>query len=95
MRHGTRTPVYSEYDMNGHVNNTKYIAWLCDSIGKDTLKDAYISDLTVGYEKEIREEKPLDLGISIKDDGTFGFCVSSGTEKHFIASGTLSRRDPQ
>ena len=28
-----RTPQYSDFDVNGHVNNTKYIAWLCDALG--------------------------------------------------------------
>lgn len=90
--HITRTPVYSEFDVNRHINNTKYIAWLCDSIGKDTLKDAYIGDFVAGYEKEIREEKPLDLAISINDDA-FTFCVSSGSDKHFVAGGTLRREE--
>lgn len=92
-RHITRTPVYSEYDINGHVNNTKYIAWLCDALGRETLKDAFIGDLIAGYEKEIRDEVPLDLSISCKD-GAFTFCVCSQSgEKHFVAGGTL-RSEP-
>ena len=92
-RHITRTPVYSEYDLNGHINNTKYIAWLCDALGRDTLQSAYIGDLTAGYEKEIRAEAPLDLSLSRKDD-TFTFCVASQDGgKHFVAGGTLRRED--
>ena len=89
-RHMERTPVYSEFDVNKHVNNTKYIAWLCDALGRQTLSKAYISDLTCGYEKEIREEQPFDLAIAQKDD-TFTFCVSSDAGKHFVAGGTLHR----
>lgn len=31
----SRAPQYSDFDVNGHVNNTKYIAWLCDALGFD------------------------------------------------------------
>jgi len=87
-----RTPVYSEFDVNGHINNTKYIAWLCDALGRNTLKDAFIGDLTAGYEKEIREEIPLELSIAKKDDA-FTFCVSSSSGKHFVAGGTLRKEE--
>lgn len=91
--HIARIPVYSEFDVNGHVNNTKYIAWLCDALGRSTLANAFIGDLTAGYEKEIREEQPLDLAISQQDD-TFTFCVASTSgEKHFVAGGTLRREE--
>lgn len=91
-KHLERTPVYSEFDVNKHVNNTKYISWLCDALGKETLSSAYIGDLICGYEKEIREEKPYDLAIALNDDA-FTFCVSSDGGKHFVAGGTLRRED--
>lgn len=85
----TRTPVYSEFDVNGHVNNTKYIAWLCDALGSDTLNGRYIGDLVAGYEKEIREEAPLQLSLS-REDERFAFQILGGTGvKHFVAGGTL------
>ena len=84
-----RTPVYSEFDVNGHVNNTKYIAWLCDALGSDALDGAYIGDLTAGYEKEIREEEPMHLSLS-RDGSRFTFLVSSGDgAKRFVAGGAL------
>ena len=89
-QHIQRIPVYSEFDINRHVNNTKYISWLCDALGRNTLSEAFIGDLVCGYEKEIREEKPYDLSIARKDD-TFTFCVASEEGKHFVAGGTLCR----
>jgi len=86
-----RTPVYSEFDINGHVNNTKYIAWLCDALGNATMKDMYIGDLTASYEKEIRDEIPLTLSLHSEGDA-FSFLVSGDeTGKHFAASGMLRR----
>jgi len=89
----SRTPVYSDYDINGHVNNTRYIGYLCDALGNATLRDHYLSDLVAGYEKEIREDAPLQLSLSREDD-RFTFLVASQTgEKHFVAGGTLRRED--
>jgi len=86
-----RTPVYSEFDINGHVNNTKYIAWICDALGSDVFADAYLRDLTVSYEKEIRVQDPLTLALH-RDGGVFTFQVLSREgEKHFFASGELQK----
>lgn len=86
-----RAPVYSEFDINGHVNNTKYIAWLCDSLGSAALEGMYIGDLVAGYEKEIREEAPLSLALARSGDG-FSFTVTSPDgKKNFAAGGSLLR----
>ena len=85
----TRTPVYSEFDVNGHVNNTRYIAWLCDALGTGALSGHYVGDLTAGYEKEIRGEDPLTLSLS-RDGNAFSFRIASAAgEKHFVAGGML------
>ena len=89
----TRTPVYSDYDINGHVNNTRYIGWLCDALGNDVLSDRYLCDLVAGYEKEIREDVPLNLTLTLSDDRfTFQVASKSG-EKHFVAGGSLRKED--
>ena len=64
----TRTPTYSDYDINGHVNNTRYIGYLCDALGHEALDGHYPSDLIAGYEKEIREPRPLSLSLSRAGD---------------------------
>ena len=85
----TRVPSYTDYDINGHVNNTRYIAWLSDALGIESLKGRYIGDLIAGYEKEIRATDPLSLSFSLAGDD-FSFRVaSSAGENHFVAGGTL------
>lgn len=86
-----RTPVFSEFDLNGHVNNTKYIAWLCDTLGSERLSNAYIHDLTVSYEKEIRVEEPFLLELCKQDDCFTFQVLSSAGEKHFFAAGELCK----
>lgn len=89
----TRTPVFSEFDLNNHVNNTKYAAWLCDALGAKTLEGAFVGDLFASYEKEIREEMPLTLSLS-RSGESFSFLVSSESGgKHFVASGTLTKEE--
>ena len=86
-----RTPVFSEFDINGHVNNTKYIAWLCDMLGSKTLEGQYIGDLTASYEKEIRSEAPLTLTLA-REGERFSFLVNSeDCPKNFTAAGTLRK----
>lgn len=90
---GTRTPVYSEFDVNGHVNNAKYIAWLCDALGRETFRDQIIGDLVAGYEREIRDDAPKNVLLSREGD-SFSFKITSqGGEKHFVAGGTLRREE--
>ncbi len=84
-----RTPAFSEFDINGHVNNTKYAAWLCDALGRETLEAHAICDLTVSYEKEIRTQEPLTLALA-REDSAFTFQVlSSDGQSRFFAFGTL------
>lgn len=86
-----QTPVYSDYDINGHVNNTRYIGWLCDALGNSVLADHYLCDLTAGYEKEIRTDDPLRISLS-REGERFTFLVSSENgDKHFAAGGTLQK----
>ena len=89
----TYTPVYSDYDINGHVNNTRYIAWLCDTLGNETLNDHIIGELTAGYEKEIRLDRPLNISLSQLDDQFTFLITSENGEKHFAASGMLRKED--
>lgn len=89
----TQTPVYSDYDINGHVNNTRYIAWLCDTLGNAALKDHYICDLTAGYEKEIRCDDPLNIALSLQEDRYTFLITSQNGEKHFAAGGTLRKEE--
>ncbi|MBR5225842.1 MAG: hypothetical protein IKV90_09305 [Clostridia bacterium] len=89
----SRTPVFCEFDINGHVNNTKYVAWILDTLGAQALDGRFIRDLTVSYEKEIREIAPLTLALSREEDAfTFQVLSESGM-KHFSAFGSLAKEE--
>lgn len=60
----TRQVLYSDVDVNQHMNNTRYLQWAMDIIDYHIHKDYFVSDLTIQYKKEIRplEEVQLYLG---------------------------------
>ncbi len=41
--------VYTDLDVNGHVNNTKYADWVCNLLGKDILTEMEISRMILDY----------------------------------------------
>ena len=47
------SPVYSDFDMNGHVNNTKYIEWIMNSIPFEEAVKREPVFLNIIYKKEI------------------------------------------
>ena len=81
---------YSDMDLNGHVNNTRYITWLCDQLGKVAFDGCHISSVTAGYEREIRDEEELEIHLSQNENG-FSYEVSSaGATRHFLAIGQFA-----
>ncbi len=50
---GTRTAVYSLCDMNGHMNNTRYIDVVCDALPWDWWDQWRLEDLVIYYHKEV------------------------------------------
>lgn len=46
-------PVYSDLDVNGHVNNTKYADWLCNALGVETMKQYAPASLILNYNAEV------------------------------------------
>ena len=61
-RHMTRTPRFSDLDTNGHVNNTRYMDWVCDLLPGDFHRDHPIREFTLCYHSEALENQALDLG---------------------------------
>ena len=47
-----RTVTYSDTDINGHMNNTKYADVACDAIRYERCKGQFISEMQVNYVRE-------------------------------------------
>lgn len=52
---------YSQCDMNGHLNNTRYADIACDLLPPQALRDAAVRRMTLHYHKEV----PLGQGMQL------------------------------
>ena len=48
-----REAVYSDLDVNGHVNNARYANWVCDLLGPACFETHYAQMLQINYHREI------------------------------------------
>lgn len=63
----TRAVTYSDLDINGHMNNTRYIDWICDTLDLDKLLEHGLADFQINY---IAEARPGDvLSLDAATDG--------------------------
>ncbi len=46
-------PVYTDLDVNQHVNNTRYADWVCNQIGTEALRKKEIARMILDYNAEV------------------------------------------
>ena len=54
-------PVYTDLDMNGHVNNTRYADWLCNTLGIDLMSENEPETVIFNYNHEILPGQRITL----------------------------------
>ena len=63
---------YSDTDVNGHVNNTRYADFACDAVELDRLpEDQFLTEMQIGYLAECRPGEVLDLEAGSIDSGCY------------------------
>ena len=82
-------PGYSEIDVNHHVNNTRYVSWLCDRLGTDVMEKKCIKSLTVNYNREILPGETVALRIE-REDCAFRMSGDIEGANRFALSGELT-----
>lgn len=78
---------YGDIDVNKHLNNARYIEWMCDVLGFEKFNDSFISDISVQFKKETA---PGDFLLIEKKETETGFKVRFIDEEgqvHFVAEG--------
>ena len=55
---------YSDIDLNGHLNNTKYIDMILDVHDSEFYKKHQISHFLINYEQELRDNDELSLFVN-------------------------------
>ena len=63
---------YSDTDINGHVNNTRYADFACDAIRADQLdKNTFVASMQLGYHAECHPGETIGLLTSREEGGCF------------------------
>ena len=62
-----RTVLFSDLDINGHMNNTKYVAWAYDLLGSEYLKGKQLADFRLSYHTEAKEGEIITQKFSKKE----------------------------
>lgn len=65
----TRRPVYSELDVNRHLNNTRYLSWLCDLLPASFFETKQFASLNISYLHEIRPKDEVSLSLYRTEKG--------------------------
>jgi acyl-ACP thioesterase len=90
-KHFQQTPLYTDIDVNGHVNNTRYSDWLCNALGIEAMREHEISRLLIHYTREVLPGADLTLALQREGDA-FRLTGQAGEEKHFDMGGMLRKR---
>ncbi len=72
-----RTVCYSDIDLNGHMNNTRYAQWVCDLFPTAQFRDAFIGAFQINYISDGIEGHAIALDV-FEDAGGF---VARGTDR--------------
>ncbi len=84
-------PVYTDLDMNGHVNNTRYLDWCCNALGIDAMQSYELASFAVNFNQEVRPGQSVRTELR-RGDETFSFSGFIGGNRHFDVGGTLRPR---
>lgn len=66
----TRRVQYSDTDINGHMNNTRYVDVACDALGFETMRGRYLAEATVNYSRECFAGSTLHI-LGKEDGGAY------------------------
>ena len=87
----TWQPVYTDLDVNHHVNNTKYVDWLCNELGVDCMIQNELESVIVNYHHEILPGQTVVLRRIMKD-GQYHLSGYVEEQVAFEIGGTLRPR---
>ena len=89
LTQGEYHPVYSDLDVNGHVNNTRYMDLCCNALGIDLLRERAMTRFMLTFDREIRPEQTVTTELRLLD-GAFTFSGREGDTRFFEVGGQLA-----
>lgn len=83
---------YSDTDVNGHVNNVRYVDFICDALHMEDLgPERYVSSLQVGYLAECRAGETLELYTGQADGLWYVHGADAGGKSRFEGAVKMSQ----
>ena len=87
---GEYTATYSRCDMNGHMNNTRYVDILCDALPWNVWDEGEVCDLKVYYHREVPRGASFALLQAQTGEKQYYFCGQREEKAAFEASITFA-----
>jgi acyl-ACP thioesterase len=85
---------YSDTDINGHVNNSRYADFVCDAVGLAEMgKGKFVSSLQLGYLAECRAGETLCIHAGQKDGNWYIHGLDQDAVPRFDATMIISPID--
>ena len=81
-------PRLCDYDLNGHVNNARYLDWCWNALGFEALRNQEIACFDVNYDREILPGETVRAELCRLEDG-FSFCGYIENRRSFGIIGRL------
>lgn len=88
---GEYAALYSRCDMNGHLNNTRYVDIICDALPWEIWETSSLKDLIVFYHREVPRGENFSLRRARTAEGQWYFYGERNGLSAFEASMTFSR----
>lgn len=83
------TPVYTDFDCNGHVNNTRYLDWCCNALGVDIMRSHTFTSFALNFNREVLAEHELELVLG-REGNEFTFAGMYGDVYMFNVGGVMT-----
>lgn len=82
---GKHKVVFSDIDLNGHANNTKYVEWVLNALPEADV-DSTLKELIINYNQELRPGEEVSLcGIRQEEEnGGFSWLIEGRNEERQI-----------
>lgn len=90
-RRAGRPVVFSDIDINRHVNNARYVDWLCDRFPFEWHEKYRLGRLLVHFVSETRPDETLETTLTT-DGLSFAFNGARDGRAHFLMSGEFVAR---
>lgn len=74
---------YSETDVNGHINNTRYADYACDAIHFEKLTGKYVKEFQITYSAECLAGQTLHMLCKNEDNTFYVRGVDKDQKSHF------------